>query len=403
MSELYQALGFTTNPFSRVSAEQELDYLDSIFVEPRYFNVLESDIKSGTSKFIIGDRGSGKSALMYSLRDKLSRENVFCTLIDQFYDVGISNNKITFLKLITTNVATDLCLALLMNKRKAKRLSSEDKQTLSNLVYAFYRYLSKEELVNRIDILTGFKKWNIFKQIFNRVVNRTLNSLISGTIEATSDFITKSLALPKMEPTGFYKEYIPELKLKTIEAYSKLKLDELTESSYLSILKKIAKISKGCSFVNTIVFLDKIDEFQLLKGKISNISEFIHEIAADTSLLQIDGIGLVLVIWSKTKKPLSSFGVRFDKFRPVDVNWIDSDIISILEKRIGHFSNGKKEPRDIYSQVSLENIIKLANKSPRDLLTICGFIYDEQSILDINARQMSDQAVNSGIKNFVIK
>jgi hypothetical protein len=156
MSELFENLGFITNPFSRVSAEQELDYLEKVFIEPRYYNVLSSDIKNGTSKFIIGDRGSGKSALMYSLRDKLTSENTFCTLIDSFYDVGMTNNKVPFLKLIVINLITNLCLLMVLDGEKAKRLDSEEKQSLSNLICAFYAHLSKIEIVNRIDMLTGF-------------------------------------------------------------------------------------------------------------------------------------------------------------------------------------------------------------------------------------------------------
>jgi hypothetical protein len=230
-----------------------------------------------------------------------------------------------------------------------------------------------------------------------------LNHLISGTIEATTDFITKSLSLPKMETSTFYKEYLPEAKLKDVSEYDRIKLEELTLNSYILILGMISKISKKCGYEKVIIFIDKIDEFQLLKGKISNISEFIHEIAADTNLLQLDGIGFVFVIWLKIKKQLSSYGIRFDKFRPVDVNWIDSDITSILEKRIRYFSSGKKEPRDLFSQKSLDNVINIANKSPRDLLTICSTIYDEQSIIDISAKQISDLAVNNGIKNFVVR
>jgi hypothetical protein len=43
MIELYQSLGLNQNPFSKFSAEEELEYLKDIYVTPKYFNSLFSD------------------------------------------------------------------------------------------------------------------------------------------------------------------------------------------------------------------------------------------------------------------------------------------------------------------------------------------------------------------------
>lgn len=46
MAELYKNMGFSENPFSRFSAEEEKDYLQEILVQPKYYPTIHSDIKS---------------------------------------------------------------------------------------------------------------------------------------------------------------------------------------------------------------------------------------------------------------------------------------------------------------------------------------------------------------------
>jgi DNA replication protein DnaC len=76
MADLFENMGFNANPFSRFSAEEEKEYLQKIFVQPKYYATIHSDIKSGTSRFIFGERGVGKSALVLNLMNDFSEERV---------------------------------------------------------------------------------------------------------------------------------------------------------------------------------------------------------------------------------------------------------------------------------------------------------------------------------------
>jgi len=71
MVELYKRMGFFSNPFSRFSAEEEIDYLAKIYHKPKYFSVLLDEIKGNNSRIIFGDRGAGKSALMVAVKNKV--------------------------------------------------------------------------------------------------------------------------------------------------------------------------------------------------------------------------------------------------------------------------------------------------------------------------------------------
>ena len=403
MSELYESMGFISNPFSRFSAEEELEYLPSIFIKPRYFDVLSDDLLSGNSRFIVGDRGSGKSALMYSLKEKLKQKHSFTLIIDSYHAIPIHDNGTQLLKLIIENLITDFSLILMIDRKKTKCLSKNNKEILSMLISAFYKPLNFNEIERRIDRLTNYKKWNVLKRIVNKLFNKTFNTVLSGTAELISDVIAKSLGLPKTNNDRFYREYIPDFKETTINDFSRLNIETLNYYNSTRILIALRDIILETGYTNITIFFDKIDEFTQLEGKITKISDFLIDIATDTSLLQLDKMSFVFVIWSRVKNQLSFRNVRFDKFKPIDVNWTSEDMELILDQRVKFFSTGKKVPKNVFDSISLGTIINLSNGSPRDLLTLISYIYDEQSIQNPSVTSFSKHAIESGTQLFVIK
>lgn len=403
MPELYQSLGFMFNPFSRFSAEEELDYLPEVFMKPRYFDVLTDDLLAGNTRFITGDRGSGKSALMYSLIEKLIRKNSFTLLIDTYHGIPSQNNGPQFLRSIIEYLVTDYSLLLMMNNKKIRSLSNHNKENLSMLISVFFQPLNRKEIEQRIDRLTNYKKWNIVKKFINRVFNRSLNIILSGTAELISDVISKSLGLPKINTEKFYKEYIPDLKETSVADYSNCNINNLDYQNLKKILVLLRDIIIESGFTSITIFFDKIDEFQVLEGKTTKIADFLRDITTDTSLLQIKKISFVFITWSRVKSTLSLKNVRFDKFKPVDVNWTNEDMEKILEKRIKYFSNEKKNLRDIFDSISLGIIIELSNGSPRDVINLVSNIYDEQSMEDPKANKFNKTSIDKGTRRFVTK
>ncbi len=61
--ELYQQLGFSDNPFSTFSAEEEKSFLNDIYLNPLFFETLKSDLIKGHSRFILGAVKTIKSLL----------------------------------------------------------------------------------------------------------------------------------------------------------------------------------------------------------------------------------------------------------------------------------------------------------------------------------------------------
>jgi len=97
MKELYSSLGLTGDPFSHFSAEEEGNYLKNIYINPKYYNTLRSNLKNGSSRFIVGSRGSGKTALILSLIDTLSNDDTICIMFDAFDSVPKKDNEKHFI------------------------------------------------------------------------------------------------------------------------------------------------------------------------------------------------------------------------------------------------------------------------------------------------------------------
>jgi hypothetical protein len=94
-------------------------------------------------------------------------------------------------------------------------------------------------------------------------------------------------------------------------------------------------------------------------------------------------------------------GVRFDKFRPIDVTWSNEEISQIINRRIKHFSDKPKKLEDyLVDTTEKDNVIELANFSPRDLFHLMSTIYDEQSVIDSEATYFSREAINKGKLKF---
>jgi hypothetical protein len=401
MIELYKNLGFTDNPFSRFSAEEEIEYLKDIFSPPKYYQTIYTDVKDGSSRFIFGERGIGKSALMYKLMEQFKKDNVFTVLIDQYDNITIKNNSRDLLTEVLKKLVTNFSITVLKNKHIIKELSKEEKEKLSFFILVFFESLSQSEFNSLYDKATKYKTRNVLRRLVNVFV-KPLNVTLSGTSEYLSSTISKALGLNYEFKNEFYKAYIPELKLEEISK-SNVDLASIDYKRLKELLQDFILLIKKCGFINTVIFFDKIDEYPLLKGNIKNITEFVKELTVDTNLLHMRDIAFVFVIWSKVKKEMNNTGARYDKFKPLDITWTTDELASIIHKRLSYFSNNRVQLEDIVKNPDfVKEIFSVAHRSPRHLIMLLSRIYDEQGIIDSSANTLSEEAIKKGILNFII-
>ena len=129
--ELYKNLGLTENPFSTFSAEEEKNFLSKIYVNPLFYETLKSDISKGHSRFILGSRGIGKTALLLQLRENLKNTNVFTIIIDEFDDIPVKNNDIEISRLIIEKLVTFFCVEISKCPARLSDLDKHQKEKLS--------------------------------------------------------------------------------------------------------------------------------------------------------------------------------------------------------------------------------------------------------------------------------
>lgn len=391
--KLYQSLGFTENPFSRFSAEEEIDYLQEIFYEPKYYSTIFQDISNNNSRYIFGERGSGKSALMFRLIENLAEEKEsLIILIDSYKEFITKGNNLSFKYLLffTRKMIKTLVQDLLLKEKNIDSLDQIEKEKLSFIMKNFFITISRKEF--------GKFQENIGKKVYNDIVTPLINGVLSGAVVLTSDVVSKSLGLPNEGGAKFYREYIPSIHENT----EKINLLELREDALLEIFEDLLNIIHKLNYKTITLFLDKIDEEPEIASKIDEEVRILLPLLKNNQLLLNKKFSFVFMLWSKVKKELNANYVRFDKIKPVDVNWTEHDLIDIMKKRIDYFSQGNSSLDSLFQDKdSISLLSKLANKSPRDFLHLMSSIYDQQSEINPNSGIFTTQAVNQGTIHFL--
>lgn len=316
-------------------------------------------------------------------------------MIDEFDGIPKSKNKQDFLRLFIEETTKLFCFSLSKTPSLLKKLSKVEKEKLSFIIAEFFKSISQLEYENSYNKATKFKARNLFRKAVN-LFNKPINLLITGCIEIASDAIRSSLGLPDPNPTKHIKNYIPELKLEDIKQ-SKNPGKYLNDSKALKlILTDLAKIINKSGFGSLTILIDRVDEYNQINSGIESISLFLKDFLTDTTILLNENFVFVIGLWDALKSTLDNNTVRFDKIRPVDINWNKELMISILEKRIKHFSSDKIFKENIFSYSAIEKIVKLSNNSPRYMFRQLSEIYDFQNNEDNMVTKISDVNVSKG-------
>ena len=399
MDELFKNLGLKQNPFSKFSAEEEKEYLDKIYECPKDYLTILSDVKSGSSRYIMGDRGFGKSALMYKLTSDLEDSDIFSVLIDCYDEIPLKDNGTDILCLLCEKVITSLGIRLLANKRKIKSLNNHQRDKLSFLLNNFFESLSPKEIEESVENITKRNKHNFFRKVFNYFLLKPINIVISSTSDFIGSTVSKSLGLPQSINNEIYKEFIKELEI--AQSSPQIDLKELSYKDLKNILKESAKIIDTLGYGKTIIFFDKIDEYRTLESSINKIADFLETICTDTEIIYFEIIGFEFILWNKVKAPLSDRNVRFDKAIPINIVWTNEQLKNMVDSRLGYFSDKKiTSLESILNKDFIEEIISLASGSPRQLIQVLSHIYNEQNKLNSNVSKLSDEAIINGEKLF---
>lgn len=127
----------SNHPFAQYSAEEEVD-LEAIYYEQQYYHELLDLTKNGVSRFILGQRGQGKSAIIHHLIQDLKKSSILPILIRRYDDYPEKDNKSYYLYSIIQGIVFALAEYLYANPNATKKLNDTQKNEIGVLIEAFY-------------------------------------------------------------------------------------------------------------------------------------------------------------------------------------------------------------------------------------------------------------------------
>jgi hypothetical protein len=394
------------SPFAKYSAEEEFEIIDEIYYEPRYYNELLELLSSGVSRFILGQRGQGKSATIYKLFNDLSRNQTLPLLITRYDGIPLIKNENFLLYRIMQAMTIGIARHLFENKKAKKNLSKSQQERLSFFIELFYEEYCSSIFIESAKVIKKKKSHNVWSRFFNKNILGILNTIINGTVNITSTLIKSSIGLEEGNKELVYKEYIKEVEPKTIASHKMEEVASWNRDRLLKMLNFLIETAKSLNFESIVILFDQIDEFQEINSDVEKVTDFAIEILSDTDLLYSEKLSIVFSLWSEVKRSLNRRGIRFDKFKEIDIRWRNEELEPLINHRLNYFSIDKLNPVSLESLIPGENlrrtIIELADHSPRSLIRLLGEIYNED-YQEKNIVEFSQTAISKGLITFCTK
>ncbi|HEF4727272.1 TPA: hypothetical protein SAP13_004710 [Burkholderia multivorans] len=395
----YKNIGFVEYPFSKWSAEQERDRLHELFVRPSYYGPIDEAFKGGLGMFLIGERGTGKTAAIYDLiRD--SKDSNVVVLIDDFSGVPVAYKPEDLYFLIISRVSENIFNKIFQNKRILSRLSDSQRLLLSYVYKEYTTATTKAEFSRRLEqIQVPWWRRVIVKGY--GLIRGTLNYGATTAVNLAADSISRALGnLAPNVSDSTVKEYFPDIPFRSDETFNSL------EAS-LRLLECLAELGSQLTLGRTIVVLDKLDEDARLEGDAEHIADFLRGVVTATNLHLSHNIQLIASIWTVPFNMLKKQeNVRTQKMNVESLIWDRTDLVRALNNRISVFSNvgvtnyERLGAADVSAELWGE-VFGLSNKNPRDLWHLMDNIFRQQFKIDPKSTLISAAAIQEGMKSFV--
>ena len=257
--QFYESKGLTDFPFNTFTTEDEIEIAKRIFVSQGEYDPILDSFKSGRNIIILGERGSGKTAILEDFKRFLNTKNRIITTISDFSDLSESPTNEEIYRMLISNFSVELLSRLGRNPLKLWKLNKEDKVVLSYFLSSFISPVSLNSLKDQISsIQVPF--WSLFLNKAYNFIRGPLN--FGGTVaqNLTYQYLLKHYSfLPPLENDNQIQQYFPELKLNVTYEF-------FDQDISLRLLKRIGNISEKLGFSKPTIFLDRLDEDSRLEN-----------------------------------------------------------------------------------------------------------------------------------------
>lgn len=394
----YNRIGLVEYPFTSYTTEKENKRFTDLFVEPNEYNLTAEQFNEKTSIILAGDRGTGKTAILKNLIDKLDEKENIKSVITDFTQLKTNYSQTDLYQFIIKNFSVSLFESLSLKPSRISRLDKEEKILLSYLLKNFVPQISKTTLKEKIRKiqLPWYKRYykkveGFVRGIFN------YGATVGGAF--VDDYIAKHFTgLPPLTDSVKIKDYFPELP-------ENIENEFIDQEISIQLLQRVVSISKKLGFEKLLIAIDKIDEDPRFGSDADKISEFILPLLQDNQLLLTENIQFLICVWATPFSFIKS-QVRTQKHFCTVLTWRVEDMERALNRRLATYSNGKVTD---YNQLFDESVTKaqkdfvfeIANNNPRDLWHIYNWLFKTQFRLDPNSVRITSAAFSPAIHDFV--
>jgi hypothetical protein len=398
--EFYHGFELKDFPFNTFTTEHEIEFAKKIFVPQGEYDPIIDTFKSGRNIILLGERGSGKTAILEDFKRYLSINNRLITIIHDYGELGKKTNSKEIYRLLISNFLVELFTKIWQRPLKLYKLNKEEKTLLSYLLAEFLPPVSQNLLKDKI--------LKIQAPFWTRALNWGYNKMrgplnVGGTIakNITYQFLLKHYSfLPSIDNDNQIQEFFPELRLNVDSNF-------FNQEISFRLLKKIGEISNKIGFNKPVILLDRLDEDPRFENDAEVISEFITPFLTDSNLLSINEFELVFFVWSTPFRFIEDL-VRTQKYYCPSLRWSKTDLEKLLNKRLEVYSNNKvSNYKHLFNptleQKEFDKIFELANSNPRDLIHIFKILFEEQYRQDPNANKFNIEILNQGLTKFVLE
>jgi len=395
----YQKLGLDEFPFNTFTTEDEIHVAKKIFVSQGEYDPILDGFKDGRNIILLGERGSGKTAILEDFKRYLKSKKLLITTINDFSSLSKTPSNEEVYKLLISEFTITLLENIGNNPLKLWKLNKEERITLSYLLKTLIPPVTLNTLKDKISALQVPFWSNWIKKGYN-LIRGPLN--FGGTVaqNLTYQYLLKHYSfLPPLESDNQIQEYFPELKLNVTYEF-------FDQDISLRLLKRLGNISEKIGYSKPTIFLDRLDEDSRLQNDAELISAFITPMLINTNLLSISEFQLIFFVWSTPFRYISEL-VRTQKYYCPNLEWRREDLEKLLNSRLFNYSKGSissfnKLFDETVAEVDKEKLFTISNSNPRDLIHIFKILFEEGYRKEPNKHKFSKNILDQSLKRFVL-
>lgn len=384
-------------PFNLYTAENEQEYADRLFVRADNYDSIKGSYEGNRSIIVRGNRGIGKTALLFDLQRGVNSKEHFLCMIDDYSMLNIEPKTEEYYNLIIRNMGACFFEYLIGNTKKLKKLNRNERIFLSMILSQYTTSTTKTILAQKIEAIQLSKTRKLIKKYIN-LIRFIFNYGLTTGVNIVNDALRNYYTLLPPVKEDEIRNLLPTIKLDIDTDFERI------DASY-NLIIQLCNILKKIGYSRITIIFDKFDEDGRMKNNAETVSKFLIPLLSDNKILENQNVQLIISVWEIPFKRILT-EVRTQKYFCPLLSWSIESLEKALNQRLSVFSDGKVVNykfifEDSVQRESIDEIFGLSNGNPRDLWHVLNCIFLKQYEVDSNSNKISENAIKAGIVEFV--